>query len=63
METDNSKNLELADAALKWQSVLHELLEALGHQGAAPGIERATAGGENGSVYLDLAHLEQLVEE
>ena len=63
METDNNKNLELADAALEWQSVLNELMESLVHQGATPAIERTTAEGENGSVYRYLAHLEQLIEE
>ena len=63
METNNDKNRQLADAALKWESVLNGLMESLGHQGATLGMDRATAEGDNGSVYLDLAHLEQLVEE
>lgn len=63
METNNNKDRELADAALKWQSVLNALMESLGHQGAATGMYPATAEGENGPVYLDLARLEQLVEE
>ena len=63
METNNNKNPELADIALKWQSVLKELMGSLGHQGAAPGMDGASTAGENGSVYLDLARLEQLVEE
>ncbi|MDE2786649.1 MAG: PD-(D/E)XK nuclease family protein [Chloroflexota bacterium] len=63
METDNNKNRELAAITLKWQSVLSELMESLGHQGATPLIERTMAEGDNGSVYRDLAHLEQIVEE
>lgn len=63
METENKSNLDLADAALKWQSVLNELMELIGHQGGTPVMERTTAEGFSGSVYRDLAHLEQLVEE
>ncbi len=63
METENNENLELAASTLKWQSVLNELMELIGHQGGNPVMERTTAEGYNGSVYRDLAHLELLVEE